>query len=186
LIDYIGMCLGGRIAEENIYGEDKITTGAQNDLEKSTKVARRMVTEFGMSERLGPMTFGKRNEHVFLGRDFGHERDYGERVAEIIDEEVKLIITAQYNRVKELLLKYQDHMHAIVKVLLEKETLDANEFAAIVRKVNQEKGWPTEEEEPPADTTPTPPTSTDSGSTVIDLGDGNPEPPPPELRPKFA
>ena len=185
IIDTIGVCLGGRIAEENIYGEDKITTGAQNDLEKSTKLARRMVTEFGMSERLGPMTFGKRNEHIFLGRDFGHERDYGERVAELIDEEVKRIITEQYERVKDLLMKYRDHMHEIVKVLLDKETLDAQEFAAIVRRVNDDKGWPNPEEKHPPDSTQTPP----AAPQTISLEATEPPPesePPPELRPKFA
>ncbi|MBX9687610.1 MAG: ATP-dependent zinc metalloprotease FtsH [Candidatus Obscuribacterales bacterium] len=187
LIDTIGVCLGGRLAEEIIYGEDKVTTGAQNDLEKATKLARRMVTEFGMSERLGPMTFGKRNEHIFLGRDFGHERDYGERVAEVIDEEVKRIITEQYENVKQLLLKYREHMDAIVKVLLDKETLDGQEFAAIVKKINLEKGWESPDDTPPPDTTPSPPSgesNSDSGS-VLDLGEGQQEPPP-ELRPKFA
>lgn len=187
IIDTIAVCLGGRIAEENIYGADKITTGAQNDLEKSTKLARRMVTVFGMSERLGPITFGKRSEHTFLGRDFGQERDYGDRVAEIIDEEVKRIISEQYERVKELLQKYKDHMHEIVKVLLEKETLDRQEFAAIVKRVNQEKGWPNPDEGSPPDTSTTPPPSTNDSGAVIDIGAGQQEePPPPELRPSFA
>lgn len=183
LIDTVAVCLGGRIAEELIYGEDKVTTGAQNDLEKATKLARRMVTEWGMSDRLGPMTFGKRNEHIFLGRDFGHERDYGERVAEVIDEEVKRIITDQYERVKQLLIKYRKHMDAIVKVLLDKETLDGQEFAAIVKKVD-EGGF--DDTPPPA--TPEPPSGEEQpseSSTIIDLGDGQQEPPP-ELRPKFA
>lgn len=138
LIDQIGVSLGGRVAEEVIYSE--ITTGAQDDLEKATKLARRMVTEFGMSDRLGPMTFGKRNEHVFLGRDFGHERDYGEDVAIAIDEEIKRIITGQYDRVKQLIEEHRPHMKAIVEVLLEKETLDGAEFDVILKKVNRELG----------------------------------------------
>lgn len=138
LIDQIGVSLGGRVAEDVIYGE--ITTGAQDDLEKATKLARRMVTEFGMSDRLGPMTFGKRNEHVFLGRDFGHERDYGEEVAAAIDAEIKKIITDNYSRVKKLIEDHRDHMKAIVDVLLEKETLDSAEFDAILKRVNKEKG----------------------------------------------
>lgn len=142
LIDQIGVSLGGRVAEEVIYSE--ITTGAQDDLEKATKLARRMVTEFGMSDRLGPMTFGKRNEHVFLGRDFGHERDYGEHVASVIDEEIKRIITEQYKRVKHLIESHRDHMKAIVEVLLEKETLDSAEFDTIMERVNREKGIVTE------------------------------------------
>jgi cell division protease FtsH len=138
LIDQIGVSLGGRIAEEIVFNE--ITTGAQDDLEKSTKLARRMVTEFGMSDRLGPMTFGKRNDHVFLGRDFGHERDYGEGIASLIDEEVSALIRNQYERVRDLMKKHRPHMDAIVKVLLEKETLDAAEFDAIMADVNRQLG----------------------------------------------
>jgi cell division protease FtsH len=138
LIDQIGVSLGGRIAEETVYGE--ITTGAQDDLEKCTKLARRMVTEFGMSDRLGPMTFGKRHDHVFLGREFGHERDYGENIATIIDEEVSRLVRESYERVKDLLLKHRPHMDAIVEVLLEKETLDAKEVDAIIQEVNRKTG----------------------------------------------
>lgn len=138
IIDQIGVCLGGRVAEEVVYGE--ITSGAQNDLEKATSFARRMVMELGMSDKLGPMTFGKRNEHVFLGRDFGHERDYGEQVASTIDEEIKRIITEQYDRSRKIIVDHRDHMTAIVAVLLEKETLDAEEFKAILKRVNREKG----------------------------------------------
>ena len=188
LIDHIAAGLGGRVAEEIVYNE--VTTGAQNDLEKVTGLARRMVTEFGMSDRLGPMTFGKRNEHIFLGRDFGHERDYGEKVAEIIDEEVKLIITKQHDRVSELIKKYKVHMDAVVTVLLEKETIDGQEFAVIINRVNRELGW---EEAPP------PPESSDDGSvppgvtldagTTISLSDEDTEEKlevPPQLRPKFS
>jgi cell division protease FtsH len=190
IIDTIAVCLGGRLAEELIYGEEKVTTGAQNDLEKATKLSRRMVTEFGMSERLGPMTFGKRNEHIFLGRDFGHERDYGERVAEVIDEEVKRIITDQYERVKELLIKYRDHMDAIVKVLLDKETLDGAEFAAIMKRVNQDKGWEDKDDSSSSDATPPPGQATATPEGVsVELKGGEkegPQDPPPELRPSFA
>ena len=138
LIDQIGVSLGGRVAEEIIY--DEITTGAQDDLEKSTKLARRMVTEFGMSDRLGPMTFGKRHDHVFLGREFGHERDYGENIATIIDEEVTRIVSDNYTRVKDLLTSHRPHMDAIVKVLLEKETLDKAQVDAIIEEVNRASG----------------------------------------------
>ncbi|HEY9784018.1 MAG TPA: ATP-dependent zinc metalloprotease FtsH [Candidatus Obscuribacterales bacterium] len=154
LIDQIGVSLGGRVAEETVYGE--ITTGAQDDLEKCTKLARRMVTEFGMSDRLGPMTFGKRHDHVFLGRDFGHERDYGENVATIIDEEVTRLITEQYQRVKDLLIKYRPHMDAIVKVLLEKETLDRKEVDAIMEEVDRRLalGLPPTDDTDSSNTTP--------------------------------
>lgn len=180
IIDRICFCLGGRLAEEIVYGDDKITTGAQNDLEKSTKLARRMVTEFGMSERLGPMTFGKRNEHVFLGKDFGHERDYSESVAQVIDEEVTRIITDQYERVKQILLSKRKHMDAIVKVLLEKETLDGTEFAAIVKRVDD--GGPEPPPDEPLGSSPVAEKAEEPAATPVDIA---PEPPP-EFRPKFA
>lgn len=189
LIDQIGVSLGGRVAEEIVYGE--ITTGAQDDLEKSTKLARRMVTEFGMSSRLGPMTFGKRYDHVFLGRDFGHDRDYGETVATIIDEEVKQIISGQYEIVKNLLQKHRPHMDAIVKVLLEKETLDVKDVETIMAEVDR-KLADSSTQLPPSDTGTTLKIG-DKGeqAKASNKGDETKEPPPdsdakPELKPKFA
>jgi len=189
LIDQIGVSLGGRVAEENVYSE--ITTGAQDDLEKATKLARRMVTEFGMSDRLGPMTFGKRYDHVFLGRDFGHDRDYGEHVATIIDEEVRRIISEQYDIVKDLLLKHRPHMDAIVKVLLEKETLDVKEVDAIMAEVDRKLAEGEGGTEPPGDIGT--PTATVGllGDTVIkteatEHGTDKEPPPAGELKPKFA
>ncbi len=193
LLDQIGVSLGGRVAEEIVYGE--ITTGAHDDLEKCTKLARRMVTEFGMSDRLGPMTFGKRYDHVFLGRDFGHERDYGEHVATLIDEEVKRIINEQYEIVRNLQRKHRAHMDAIVKVLLEKETLDVKEVEAIMaevdRKLAEGSGAPPEDSSagspPPAETT------ADAGYTLsvkekVDQSKDPPQDPDikPEFKPKFA
>ena len=135
LIDFIGVALGGRVAEEVVFGE--MTTGAKNDLERCTSIARRMVTEFGMSTKLGPMTFGRRNEQVFMGRDFGHDRDYGETIAAQIDAEVSEMINTQYERVKALLFQYRPHMDAVVKELLIKETLEGKEVEAIVDEVNR-------------------------------------------------
>ena len=166
LIDQIGVCLGGRVAEEVVFGEDMITTGAQNDLEKATGLARRMITEFGMSDRLGPITFGKRNEHVFLGKDFGHERDYGENVASVIDEEIKKMIVDQYLRVKELILSHRDHMNAIVEVLLEKETLDGPEFDAIFEQVQRRKGIFTTDDNKSDANPPAQPISLDDGQVI--------------------
>lgn len=190
LIDQIGVGLGGRVAEETVYSE--ITTGAQDDLEKSTKMARRMVTEFGMSDRLGPMTFGKRHEHIFLGREMGHERDYGENVATIIDEEVTRIISEQYERVKQLLVEYRPHMDAIVKVLLEKETLEAKEVDAILDEVNAKLGRPAfSRNGSDGDGGPTAGATSD-GITIQPEGtDKNKDLPPdpdskPEFKPKFA
>jgi cell division protease FtsH len=193
LIDQIGVSLGGRVAEETVYGE--ITTGAHDDLEKSTKMARRMVTEFGMSDRLGPMTFGKRHDQVFLGRELGHERDYGEQVATVIDEEVTRIIAEQYERVKDLLLRHRPHMDAIVAVLLEKETLDRKEVDAIIDEVNRKLGLAPERTDDDKDDSniPTPPTavSLDGGKVQINAVPPKPDKEPPDtspggLTPKFA
>ncbi len=189
LIDQIGVSLGGRVAEEVVYGE--ITTGAHDDLEKATKLARRMVTEFGMSDRLGPMTFGKRHDQVFLGRDFGHERDYGEQVASIIDEEVKRFIDEQYLRVKALIEKYRPHMDAIVSVLLEKETLDRKDVDAIIEETSRKLGWITEDKSHGTDGGGTPPATAvkvDETSPSQPNTSKNPESPDskPGLKPKFA
>jgi cell division protease FtsH len=191
LIDQIGVSLGGRVAEEIIY--DEITTGAHDDLEKSTKMARRMVTEFGMSEKLGPLTFGKRHEQVFLGREFGHERDYGEKIATTIDEEVTRIVSEQYERVKELVSKHKPHMDAIVAVLLEKETLDKREVDAIMDEVNRKLGLAPETKDDDSGTASPPPTSIslDGGKVTISPIPPKPEKEPPQdpspgLTPKFA
>lgn len=139
LLDRIAMLLGGRIAEEIIFGEPDITTGAQNDLERATDLARKMVTTYGMSEKMGPMTFGKRNEHVFLGRDFGHERNFSEEVASVIDREIKALIEERYTFAKQILVQNRDIMEEIVKILLEKETLDEKEVEEIIQKVQTER-----------------------------------------------
>jgi len=137
LLDRMAMTLGGRIAEEIIFNE--ITTGAQNDLEKVTDLARKMVTTYGMSDKMGPMTFGKRNEHIFLGRDFGHERNFSEEVASIIDREIKSLVEERYNFAREILLSNCDVIEEIVKVLLEKETLDEKEVDDIIERVRAER-----------------------------------------------
>lgn len=183
LLDQVGVSLGGRVAEEIVYSE--ITTGAQDDLEKCTKLARRMVTEFGMSERLGPMTFGKRNDHVFLGRDFGHERDYGEQIATIIDEEVKRIVNDQYKVVTELLRKYRPHMDAIVKVLLEKETLEVKEVDAIMAEVDKQlqSGESGDSTPPPSDQEPAAAGYTFMVKDKVEQPKG--APPDQEIKPEF-
>lgn len=134
LLARIKVLLGGRIAEEIIFGD--ITTGAQNDLQKATELLRKMMTQFGMSDKLGPMTFGQTNEHIFLGRDFGHVRDYSEEVATNIDAEMKRIITTLYDECKNFLTEKRKHMEAITQVLLDKETIEKDEFKEIVDKVD--------------------------------------------------
>jgi cell division protease FtsH len=194
LIDQIGVLLGGRVAEEVVFGE--VTTGAQNDLEKSTSLARRMVTEFGMSQRLGPMTFGRRNDHVFLGREFGHERDYGENIATVIDEEVSELISNQYGRVKDSLVSHRPHMDAVVKALLEKETLDKAEVDAIIEEVNRRLAngesleTPSSNDSGSSGSAAAPSYNMEDGSSIKLSGDedkdGSRDEPKPELKPKFA
>lgn len=105
ILDQVAMALGGRAAEELVFGE--ISTGAQNDLEKSTAMVKQMITEYGMSEELGPMTYGQRQDQIFLGRDFARARDYSEEVAAAIDREVRDIITQQYERAKHILTTHR-------------------------------------------------------------------------------
>ena len=127
-LDDMAFMLGGRAAEELIFNE--VTTGAQNDMEQATQLARQMVTRYGMSERLGPMVWGQKEELVFLGREIGEQRDYSEKVAQEIDEEVRRIINTAYERAKEVLLANKERLIAIAEALMEKETLDEKEFEA--------------------------------------------------------
>lgn len=137
ILDYLTMVLGGRVAEEIIFGE--VTTGATSDLEKVTGMARKMVTAYGMSDIMGPLTFGKQNEHVFLGRDFGTERNFSEEVGAMIDREIKRIVQERYDLARQLLSENRDMMDALVKVLLEKEILDNKEVTEIMDKVIAER-----------------------------------------------
>lgn len=139
LMDRIAMLLGGRIAEEITFGEPEITTGAQNDIEKATDLARKIVTTYGMSDKIGPIAIGKKNEHVFLGRDFGTDKNYSEEVASIVDREIKSIIEERYEFAKKLLIDNKDIVEEIVKVLLEKETLDEKEVDEIIERVKEER-----------------------------------------------
>ncbi len=129
-MDEISMALGGRVAEEIVFGE--ITTGARVDLENATKTARNMVTRYGMSERLGPMIYGQKEELVFLGREIGEQRDYSESVAEEIDEEVRRIISEAYECARTVLTKHRDKLELIAQTLLEQETLDREAFARLM------------------------------------------------------
>ena len=128
--DELAGLLGGRASEELIFGD--VTTGAANDLERATKIARKMVTEYGMSEKLGPMTFGHKEELVFLGREIGEQRNYSEAVAQEIDHEVRSLIEEAHNRAKEVLTNYRDKLEAIARRLIEVETIGASELEALV------------------------------------------------------
>ncbi|UCD84739.1 MAG: ATP-dependent zinc metalloprotease FtsH [Deltaproteobacteria bacterium] len=132
LLNKIATILGGRAAEEIVLGQ--LTTGARDDLEKATDIARRMVCEWGMSEKMGPVTFGKKEEQIFLGRDFAQHQDYSEATAVEIDQEVKRIVIENYDRAKSLLQEKLDTLHKFAKILLEKEVLDGAEIDMIIKK----------------------------------------------------
>jgi cell division protease FtsH len=138
LLANIASLMGGRVAEEVVFGQ--ITTGASNDIEKATDLARRFVTIYGMSDKLGPVKLGKQNEHAYMGRDFGASRDYSDEVAHQIDLEIKAIIDSQYALARTLLTENRDMMDMIVRVLLEKETLDDKEVFALMDKVLVQRG----------------------------------------------
>lgn len=119
--------LGGYVAEELTFGKEHITTGASNDLEKATEIARKMVTLYGMSE-LGPVIYGDHNREIFLGRDFGHVRNYSEEISAKIDAEIRRIIGHAYSTAKEILIKWKEKLKQIAVVLLDKETITREEF----------------------------------------------------------
>ncbi len=139
LLAQITVSLGGRAAEEIVYGKDRVSTGASQDLINVTNIARKMVTAWGMSDKLGNMAYGKNQENVFMGRDFGHQRDYSEQVAFEIDEEMKRIVDEKYEEAKALLNSNRDMLEAIAKELLDKETIDAEEFQDIMNRVEHDR-----------------------------------------------
>jgi cell division protease FtsH len=153
--DKIAGLLGGNVAERMIFGDT--TTGASNDIEKATDLARRMVTEFGMSDKLGPLSFGKRDEMVFLGRSMGEQRDYSDEVARTIDQEVRAIIDKAYERATEVLTTHRDRLVSLAEKLVAEETVDADEFETLF--------------------TDLPPKSQDRGHGVV-VGPGQPIPVP--------
>jgi cell division protease FtsH len=129
-LDLIASALGGRVAEEIVFGD--LTTGASNDLRQITKMARSMVTEYGMSRALGARVYGDKQELVFLGREISEQRDYSDAVAELIDGEVRVIIDEQYRRARQILEENRDKLELIAQKLLELESLDAEEFVALM------------------------------------------------------
>jgi cell division protease FtsH len=140
LLNNLAILFGGRVAEELVLNH--MTTGAGNDIERATELARRMVCEWGMSEKLGPMTFGKKEEQIFLGRDFTQQQDYSESTAVEIDAEVRRIIQASYLRAKDLLHTNLHLLHKIAERLLEKESLDGAEIDALVQEFGGNGGAP--------------------------------------------
>ena len=129
MLQHIMVSLGGRIAEELIFGD--VTTGASQDIKQATAIARAMVTEYGMSEKVGMINYGGDENEVFIGRDLAHTRSYGENVATAIDSEVKRIIDECYEKAKKIILEHENVLHKCCELLLEKEKISQDEFEAL-------------------------------------------------------
>ncbi|MDI6800096.1 MAG: ATP-dependent zinc metalloprotease FtsH [Actinomycetota bacterium] len=140
LLDDMAMILGGRVAEEMLFGD--VTTGAQNDLERVTKLARKMVCEYGMSKKLGPMALGQRQDQVFLGRDFASHPDYSPEIAYEIDKEIRRMIDESYKKAKEILTKHRKKLDKIAATLIEKETLEKEELLSLLEGKRLKKSSP--------------------------------------------
>jgi cell division protease FtsH len=137
LTDTLAMTLGGRAAEEIVFGE--ITTGASNDLEKVTATAKQMVMRFGMSEKLGPRTFGHDHGQPFLGREFSSEPDYSDEIAREIDDEIRRIVEAAHQRAKDILTEHREHLGTISEILVKHETIESEEFQALLDGRSEEE-----------------------------------------------
>ena len=131
LLNNIAIMMGGRVAEELVLNSQ--TTGAGNDIERSTEIARKMVCEWGMSDNLGPLAYGKKEEQIFLGREFAQHRDYSEDTARLIDNEIRNIVTQSHERAREIIQTNMAILHKLANTLLEKEVLDGNQIEAIIK-----------------------------------------------------
>ena len=140
LLDTMAMTLGGRAAEEIIFGE--ITTGASNDLEKVTATAKQMVMRFGMSDKLGPRVFGHDHGQPFLGREFSSEPDYSDEIAREIDDEIRRIVEGAHQVAKDILEEHRESLASISELLLKRETIEREEFEALLAGQSEEEIWP--------------------------------------------
>jgi cell division protease FtsH len=152
--DMMTTAMGGRVAESVTFGEIEITTGASNDLETATRLAKDMVTRYGMSDKLGPRTFGRREEMVFLGREISEQRDYSDKVAEQIDQEVHNLVQTSYDEAKQILIDKKESLERIAKYLMQYETVEGEQLDRLF-----EGPLPPPEEVParPPAAAPTPP-----------------------------
>lgn len=145
LLSNLAVLMGGRAAEELVL--DDMTTGAGNDIERATDMARKMVCEWGMSETVGPLMFGKKEEQIFLGREFAQHRDYSEKTAEAIDNEIRRLVIDAYESAKGILVEHESALHALAESLLEKETLDATDVDKIIKDASPESDTGAEKRE---------------------------------------
>src|SRR5581483_49920 len=147
LLESIAMTLGGRAAEDLVFNE--VTTGASNDLERVTDIAKRMVMRYGMSDKLGPRVLGRNADLPFLGREMGHEPDYSEEVAREIDDEVRRIIEDGHELALTVLREHMDDLHRISQILIERETIDKDQFERLLAGEPEESVFPEEQAPPP-------------------------------------
>ena len=126
------MSYGGRVAEELVFGADKVTTGAYSDIQQATEMARRMVTQFGMSDVVGPIAVGDREAEIFLGREVVQRREVSERTAELVDTELKRLLGEAYERARVILTEHRDQLDRLAAALLERETLDREEVDLVM------------------------------------------------------
>src|SRR5574341_849491 len=125
------MAYGGRVAEELIFGREKVTTGAAQDIEQATEMARRMVTQFGMSDVVGPILVGDREQQIFLGRELAQRHEVSEKTAELVDQEMKRVLEDAYQRARHILESNMETLHRMAAALLERETLDRDDVELI-------------------------------------------------------
>jgi cell division protease FtsH len=133
--------LGGRVAEDMVFSE--ITTGAENDIERATQMARRMVTEYGMSKRLGPVALGHKEELIFLGREIAEQKNYSEKIAEAIDEEIRALIDTADARAREILTNHRDALERLARALIKEETLEGEALERVFQSEGQASPPPT-------------------------------------------
>lgn len=138
LVDNLAYFLGGRVAEEMVFND--VTTGAHNDLERATKVARQMVTEYGMSDKLGPLTLGQKQDQVFLGRDFAAHPDYSQEIAYEIDKEIRRLVDESYDKARRILEEKREKLDEVVRMLVEKETIERSELEQLLENREVEPG----------------------------------------------
>lgn len=161
MLDELVSLLGGRVAEAIILGD--ISTGASNDIERATKIARNMIVKYGMSEKLGPISYGSGNEEVFIGRDYGQVKNYSEETAAVIDKEVEDLIMQAYERASEILRLHIDKLHLLASYLIENEKIDGITFAKLMEGTLDEKIFESDEPTPP--TEPEPPVDPEPETT---------------------
>jgi cell division protease FtsH len=164
LKDELSMLLGGRVAEELVF--DEMSAGAANDIERATQIARAMVCRWGMSDKLGPLSYSNREGEVFLGRDFAARPDHSDETAKNIDEEVRTIVVGAYERTKALLSENLELLKRISDALVEYETLDAEDLEVLMQ------GGPLTREKPPPRLTAPPPTEEKKNRNILDSIDG--------------